>query len=335
MNRAIKTRELITLDGLGVLVRGTYHRSAYEGSGFDEPPSEAGRIGVLFLNSLSIPRTATGDSAVYWADSLARLGYPVFRCDLPGLGDSCGNVPNELLDFMNDGGFGPIASSKAKELVERFNLAGVVIAGHCAGAITAIHAASACPECKGLILMDPYFHLVKANRPKVRQNLSDWARRSKLGALFSNIYDLARDVRLFFLRNTPPGNANFHLLGRWKQVASAGLPILFLKAPGLKTSGTKPRVGDFDYLKYVLGLAGRKSKVVVQFIAGTDHSFANRVGRAAVLQRMESWLATYFPQPDPQIAAMNIASPQSDVSQYDRAGHEQFLNAGCALESRY
>ena len=160
---------------------------------------------MMFLNSLSIPRTATGDSAVYWADSLARGGYPVFRLDLPGLGDSCGEVPNELLDFINEGGFGSIASAKAKELVQRFDLAGVVIVGHCAGAITAIHAAAGCPECKGLILMDPYFHLQKANRPKVRQKLSDWARRSKLGGLFSNIYDLARDVRLLLLRNAPPG----------------------------------------------------------------------------------------------------------------------------------
>ncbi len=75
-------------------------------------------------------------------------------------------------------------------------------------------------------------------------------------------------------------NANFGLLNRWKDVASTGLPILFLKAPARKASGTKPRVGEFDYLKYVLGLAGRNSKVVVELIEGTDHSFANRLGRA-------------------------------------------------------
>ncbi len=313
MDRAIETRELITLDGLGVLVRGTYHRRRYpEGAYSSEPTSsEAGRIGLLFLNSLSIPRTATGDSAVYWADFLAQRGYPAFRLDLPGLGDSCGDVPNELLDFINDGGFGPITASKTKELVQRFGLSGVVIVGHCAGAITAVHAAAACPECKGLVLMDPYFHLQKASRPKVRQELSDWARRSKLGGLFSNIYDVVRDIRLLFLRNSPPGNANFPLLGRWRQVASAGLPILLLKAPGLKTSGTQPRVGEFDYLKYVFGLAGRKSQVAVQLIADADHSFANRAGRASVGQHLENWLTTYFPLPDFEVAAMKIANSQS------------------------
>ena len=328
MDRAIKTRELITLDGLGVLVQGTYHRYSEGGYTSGSSGSEAERLGVLFLNSLSIPRTGTGDSAVYWSDSLARIGYPVFRLDLPGLGDSCGEVPNELLDFINEGGFGSIAASKTKEFVHRFALAGVIVVGHCAGAITAIHVAAGCPECKGLILMDPYFHLQKTNRPQVRQKLSDWARRSKLGGLFSNIYDLARDVRLSFHKNALPSNANFPLLSCWKQVASAGLPILFIKAPGLKTSGTKPRVGDFDYLKYVLGLAGRKSRVALEFIAGTDHSFANRVGRAAVRERMESWLRSHFPLSDTQVASNNIAAPNSNVGQGDSAEREQCLTTG-------
>jgi len=325
MKQAIKTRELITLDGLGVVVRGTYHKCREEESSSDMP---TGRIGLLFLNSLSIPRTATGDSAVYWADSLARRGYPAFRLDLPGLGDSCGSVPNELLDFINDGGFGSITASKAKELVQRFDLEGVVIVGHCAGAITAIHAASACPECKGLILMDPYFHLQKAIRPKVRQGLSEWARRSKFGGVLSNVYDLVRDFRLLFLRDKPPGNANFPLLGLWKQVASTGLPVLFLKAPGLKASGTKPRTGEFDYLKYVLRLAGRKSRVAVQFIAGTDHSFANRAGRAAVHEHLEKWLTGHFPLPGSQVAGVNIATPPSvDNQLHDYARREHFLSA--------
>ena len=65
-------------------------------------------------------------------------------------------------------------------------------------------------------------------------------------------------------------------------MATTGMPILILKAPGLKAVGKKPRVGQFDYLKYVTKLAGSKSQVTIELIEGTDHSFANRVGRAAV-----------------------------------------------------
>ena len=70
MKLATERRELITLDGFDVLLRGTYHKPAAT-----MPPST---IGIVFLNSLSLPRASTGDSAVYWADSFAEGGFPSF-----------------------------------------------------------------------------------------------------------------------------------------------------------------------------------------------------------------------------------------------------------------
>src|SRR6202034_2178754 len=58
-------------------------------------------IGVLFLNPLSTPRALIGDTAVYWASSFAAQGYPSLRIDLPGLGDSYGELPKDLLTFIN------------------------------------------------------------------------------------------------------------------------------------------------------------------------------------------------------------------------------------------
>jgi len=314
MNVAIETRELITLDGLGVLLRGTYHKTHNERSSPLATVNEQRRMGVLFLNSLTLPRAATGDSAVYWADSFAEFGYPSFRVDLPGLGDTDGDLPVEVLGFINTGGYASIASSKVKELVERFNLSGVVIVGHCAGATSALYTAAVCKECRGVILMDAYFHLPQAIRPKMRRGLSDWALRSSLGGRLSNIYDLLRSVRLFFRGNAPPRNANFRLLGIWKQLASAGMPILIFKAPGRKAPGTKPRAGEFDYLKYVLKLAGRKSQVVVKLIEGTDHSFANRIGRLAVRRDTERWLNFCFPLTECEGSAQNTlhSEPKND-----------------------
>jgi alpha-beta hydrolase superfamily lysophospholipase len=295
MLEVIDTRELITLDSLGVRLRGTYHRPADYLSNPRAGADGHQLPGILFLNSLSLPRTATGDSALHLAESFAALGYPSFRFDLPGLGDSDGEAPANLLDFINAGGYGTAAAAMAKELVERMELAGVVIVGHCAGAVSALYAAAGTKECKGLVLMDPYFHLPQARRPKLKQVMSDWARRSSIGGGVSNVYDSAKDLLLHLRGNAPPSNANFPLLGRWKQVATTGLPILMLKAPGLKSPGTKPRVGVFDYLKHVTDLAGRKSQVKIELIEGTDHSFANLAGREAARQRIENWLATYFP----------------------------------------
>ena len=62
MDQAIEGRELVTLDGLGVLLRGTFHKP----QGCNNAESKVDKpkpIGVLFLNSLSLPRAATGDAA--------------------------------------------------------------------------------------------------------------------------------------------------------------------------------------------------------------------------------------------------------------------------------
>jgi pimeloyl-ACP methyl ester carboxylesterase len=324
MNQAIERRELVTLDGQGVLLRGTFHKP--QGNVSASGSGTHGRIGMVFLNSLSLPRASTGDSAVYWADSFASAGYPSFRFDLPGLGDTAGEIPNELLNFINAGKYGAITSAKMKELAGRFGLAGVVLIGHCAGAVSAIHAASACPGiCKGLVLLDPYFYLPQAVRPKLRRGLSEWALHNKFGKILSNIYDRLRKARLLLMRNAPPQNANFALLSCWKQVASKGLPILIFKVPGRKTTGTKPRVGEFDYLKHVLEIAGSRSEVAVELIEGTDHSFANRAGRIAIRDKTETWLRSHLPLAQPEEDASQTLLSETD----ENKSHFPALNLDC------
>jgi pimeloyl-ACP methyl ester carboxylesterase len=305
VNVAIETRELITLNRSGILLCGTYHKPIPLQTVPEFGPSSCGRYGILFLNSLSLPRAATGDSSVYWADALAAAGYPSFRIDLPGLGDSEGSIPGDFLDHINSGGYAQAIALAVKELLTRFRLSGMLLFGHCAGGVSAIFAAAAAKECKGLILMDPYFHLNQAVRPLVRQGLSSWARRSKLGNLLSDVYHRFRAFLLQLRHNRLPKNANRQLIARWKDVAAGGLPILYLKAPGLKAPGTKPRVGQFDYLQYILELAGPRRQVVVKLIEGTDHSFANRLGRASVLAHTQEWLHSWFPLPQSNGAAVS------------------------------
>ena len=80
---------------------------------------------------------------------------------------------------------------------------------------------------------------------------------------------------------------------------------MYLKAPDLKAPGVAPRVGEFDYLQHILDLAGPRSRVVVQLIEGTDHSFANRLGRTSVLTYTEKWLRSCFPLPQSNGAAVS------------------------------
>jgi alpha-beta hydrolase superfamily lysophospholipase len=335
MLKAIANRELIVLDGLGVRLRGTYHRPA--DLAFDSHASRArlNRVGVLFVNSLSLPRAASGDSAVRWADSIAQQGYPSFRIDLPGLGDSEGAAGPELLDSINAGGLAGAAAAVVRELVERFGLSGVIVFGHCAGSVSALYAGAASADCKGLILLDPYFHLPQAKRPKVRERMSEWARGSSAGRLASNVYDRVRNLRLALSGSALPANANSQLLGCWKQVAAAGLPILLLKAPGIKAQGNKARVGEFDYIDHVMKLAGRKNRISAEFVEGADHSFANRDGRNAVENYIAHWLAANYPLAGFRFGVTSASN--ADIGENNtHAGNAQAAAAEryCAVESR-
>jgi pimeloyl-ACP methyl ester carboxylesterase len=295
ISNKVGMRELITLDGNGVVVRGTYHRVT--GRRGTEASDANKNIGLMSLNALFHPRAANADSGVYWADSFAQSGYPTYRVDLPGLGDSYGAIPNDLLRFINDGGYSSVTCAKTKELVNSFGLSGAVIFGHCAGATTAIYAASECKECKGLILLDPYFNLPKALTSKLRPELIHWARRSKFGAFLRATYDRIREVPGALRKDALPANANHGFVSRWKKVVSNGLPILILKSPEPFAFGSnKLRTGSFDYLAYILSFAVSSDQVTVKIIEDTDHSFANRAGRLSVRQQVESWLNGHFPQ---------------------------------------
>jgi len=290
MINSTETRELIVLDGLGITVPATYHKARREYSSSQSGPIETGCVGVMFLNSLAPTRSATGDSAVYWADSIAQIGYPAFRLDLPGFGDSYSDPPERLLDFINRGGYAKVASAKAREIVERFNLSGVIFAGLCAGAVTAIYSAASTQECKGLLLMDPYFHLPLKGRSKLWQKLTGRISRTTLGIEFEKLYDQLTEALRRFAGDAPPGNANFPLLSCWREVATTGLPTILFRAPGIRQRG------EFDYLRHVLKLAGRKGDLVVKTIKEANHTFSNRAGRDAVRHLVESWLTSHFPR---------------------------------------
>jgi pimeloyl-ACP methyl ester carboxylesterase len=289
---SFENRELFCLDLGQLQIRGTYHKPI---ASRDSVARHSKPLGLVFWNSFSLPRSATGNSAAFWADAFACQGYPSFRIDLPGLGDSPGELPLNLLDFINVGGFAESAARSLRELVTRFSLSGVVVVGHCAGGVTAIYSAAQCGECKGLVLMDQYFNLPLAVRPKIRRLLSDWALHNRFGSFASNIYDWTREFWLYLRGDSLPPNANHALLRAWKNVAAGGMPILLLKAPARKALGMNPRTGEFDYIAHAIKAAGPRGQVMVRLIEGTEHSFANRHGREAVRLEIGSWLEAAFP----------------------------------------
>jgi len=286
-------RQLTTLDGGGVLLHGTYHKpTSLAGT---EAAVSSTTLGIMFTNALSSPRSLVGDSGVYWAASFASRGYPSFRFDFPGLGDSYGEIPNDLLRFTNEGGYAAVASSKAQELVQKYQLSGVVMFGHCAGATTAIYGASTCADCKGLVLLDPYLTLSRALTVTLRPGLVLWIRRSRAGAILRATYDRVRALKTIFGKGDLPENTNFDVISRFKEIVSRGTPILILKAPETAISCGAGKADSFDYFEYIRSFAVQSGQVSIHTIEDTDHSFSNHAGQSAVRQHTETWLGEHFP----------------------------------------
>ena len=291
MVASIKTRELLTVAAGGVSLRGTHHKVQPE---LLARPEEMNRTGVLFLNSGFSPRAAGGDASVYWADAFAKCGYPSFRFDLPGLGDSDGELPGKVLEFahlVNTGHYASFVSRAAKYLTDRFNLSGVVLVGHCAGAVSAIYgAAAASKQVKGLVHLDAYFireeEVAGAN---IRREIILWAMRNKLAAQLTGLYGRLSKVGARVKKNELPKNANLPLIRCWNHLAAAGVPMLVLNS-----RAPTSREGEFDYLSY-LQAQSRAGRIAVKFIERANHSFADDLGRAAVQQHTEQWLNACFP----------------------------------------
>ena len=323
MKPAIEGRELILLNGDEVTVWGTYHKVSEDASVSPAGSIERSSVGVVFLNGLAATRAAHGDAAVYWADAFAAGGYPSFRLDLPGFGDAEGEPPGDWPGFISRGGYASIVSVKIAELVKRFTLAGVIVMGQCGGAVSAIYAASTSAQCKGLILMEPYFHMPKAKALTIPIKLHLWGAQNRAGRILRKAYHFLKTVRTSFQKDALPENANLPLLRCWKELASGSRPILILNASGPGMSGPKLNVGQFDYFKHVMGMAGRKGELSLRWVSGTNHTFANSVGRVAVRDHTEEWLHSHFPLVSREEAAV---SPLCTNHEDDEIHHESRKN---------
>ena len=304
MTEAIESRQVITVAAGGVRLRGTYHKPRGEASDSSADPGERKRIGVIFLTWI-LPRAGNGDSAVYWAESLAKCGYLAFRFDLPGLGDSDGDLATPGID-VETGAYGSALSEIANQLVERFHLGAVIVAGNCAGAVTALYAAAANEWIKGLILLDPYFHTQQDSpaqkvllhwHVRVIKLAGDRFAQSKPGDIavkllsrFRGIYHRLSQKPLLVRRKTLPSIANLPLIRCWKQLAARRVRMLVLRSPS-----STPRIGEFDYLGFLQPSSNSDDRIIIKLIERATHAFAESHGKEAVRTNAAQWLSAYFP----------------------------------------
>lgn len=296
MNAKAESRELFRLDGIGGAIWGTCHWPGGYEQNTDAGHYDPRRIGVIFLSGVAATRSANGDVAAYWADALAKRGYPFFRIDLPGYGDAGGDPPADWIIHIAKGRDGVLVTDAIRRLSARFGLSQVVIAGHCSGAVSAIFSAVKSKTCKGLVLMDPFFQLPLQEPSKIRITVSSWASRLGVHQFLRLLHGSWKQVWHVFRGGVCPGNINTPLLQCWSKVAAAGTPVLIVRSPGQVMEEEREKSDNFDYLGYFQKItAGHRDQLTMEIVNGSHHSFANRVGRAAVLDHMESWLDTHFP----------------------------------------
>jgi len=288
---AAETREVMTLIAGDLYLRGTHHKPQYAAGELGKFPAQS-RTGVLLLTGLADPRVGCADCAVHWADGIAGRGYDCFRVDLPGLGDSDGEVAENEAIFMplvNSGFFSEPVSAIIDQLFERFYLDRLFLMGHCSGAVTAIYSAASNRKISGVILLDPYFHLQENEIRKdsfLNLHLSIIARlmgSASARALAVKVHSVARS---FYRRRIKAlENPNLPLMSRWKQLTTQRLPILILRSPG-----SLPKEGETDFIGSLQQGLQAKSGLTIHTVVGARHDFAGREAREAVRDCTVEWL---------------------------------------------
>ena len=272
--------------------------------------SGAPSVGILLLNPGAAPRSGNSDLSVRIGDRLALRGFPVFRFDLPGLGDSSGLIPADVNAYWDE-----VVNGRNDEatmaLIERirleFGVARIIVGGLCAAALPSVRAlsrASAAPA--GLILLEPSFRLAgqgKPERARLATGIAPFGRsaaelvRTFFSLGLSRESWIARTARPLRARlqgalrwpvGPPlPRDANVPLVTRWQESFGRGVRSLVVVAAG---------PGTDRYMKRILASMPARAPGVVSCVRvpGTNHLFTSGVGRDAVLAALERWMMEGF-----------------------------------------
>jgi pimeloyl-ACP methyl ester carboxylesterase len=315
-------RKALQLDVAGHRLFGTLHDHESTPPSQDQRASK--RTGVLLLSFGQQPRSWVGDLGSSIADRLDAQGYPTFRFDMPGLGDSPGDIPVHLEELWRDillGAHERPLQELCEELARRFSLNGLVVGGFCGGAVTALYAVNARPPLLlGLVLLEPEMALVRTNSPSVATPSEPltvdsflesvdllWVRLRSPESwrkLFTGKADFKFWLKLWYGlidytarkltaigRHTKslPHETNLRMFNAWHLARRMRLPTLVI-------SDGSPSRGKY-YRAYGLqpGVPDTKSALQWVEIPNTTHAMLTGGAKNAVGNHFVSWVATTFP----------------------------------------
>lgn len=325
-------RRILQLEVEGHRLLGTLHEP--------EGPPVAGRVGVLLVSFGQQPRAWVGDLGTATGDALAAAGFPVFRFDMPGTGDSPGELPLFVEVFwrsIQEGAHEPIAKALIRELQRRHGLRGLVVGGFCGGAITAVHAADAeGADVLGLVLLEPEVGLTPISREdgpptavkidsvsdylegvgSVRRRLFSpqaWARlfsgRSDLSYWWGLLrYGLGHAVRKGTGQALPP-DANRKLLDGWARSRARRQPML------VATVDSDARRTYYAAYGLQAGKSDPATGLTWAQVPRTTHAMLSGGAKEAVPRLVAEWLTRTFAAPAEREVPAGAARRAGPVAQ--------------------
>ncbi len=284
---------------------------------------------ILMLNPGHVGRSGAGDLEALVGDQLAALGYPVYRFDFPGLGDTYGELPGWETDyfrFIQEGGNTDMALGLIEFVNLREEAQNIVLIGLCGGAITALFAASRASESiQGIAILDTDFSLLTPREDSDNQSSlaqsgvlgqvlrfakkvrhpQTWLRfftgenrfRSVLRPLRSILLPLAQRL----LGDDLPGDANRPLIDSCRRVVDRGIVILSVTAAG------KLREIYLHQVEPTAFGEAREAQFQQLSIPNTNHVFTAGGAKTVVVRKLIDWVDSNWPHRRTNSAS----SPQS------------------------
>jgi pimeloyl-ACP methyl ester carboxylesterase len=271
--------------------------------------SGAPSVGILLLNAASAPRSGNSDLSVRIGDRLALRGFPVFRFDLPGLGDSSGSLPtdvdaywDEVLEGRND----ETTAALIERIQVEFGVARVVVGGLCAATVPMVRALShAGVVPAGLLLLEPNFRMHPRDEPGRVPPVERIGPLARIAAGLRHVSSamglrgeswlarMARPLHAFLgaveRRFGPalPRDANLPLTARWQEGLARGVRSLVVVATGETTD---------HYVARILASMPSRATGLVSCVGipGTNHLFTSGAGQNLLLAAVERWVIDGF-----------------------------------------